>query len=79
MGGINYQNEAADQCWYFNPEKQSAVPIQNGIDWGELRAAKGVSISNKQVYVLSGANSKKYKAIKILMAQEREDEFKFKN
>ncbi len=69
MGGIDQENEAAQQCWYFNPEKQAAVVIHTNIDWNELRAGKGVGVNGKHIYVLSGANSKKYKAIKIAISQ----------
>jgi hypothetical protein len=39
--------------------------VNSKIDWRELRGGKGVSLNGRAVYVLSGSNSKKYKAIKI--------------
>lgn len=65
MGGIDENNEAVSQCLHYNIDKKTTTEIKSGIDWRELRGAKGVSINGRSVYVLSGSNSKKYKAIKI--------------
>lgn len=65
MGGIDENNEPVNQCWYYHSEKQSITRIETGIDWSELRGAKGISINGRSIYILAGSNSKKYKAIKV--------------
>jgi hypothetical protein len=39
--------------------------VKSKIDWKDLRGGKGVSLNGRAVYILSGSNSKKYKAMKI--------------
>ena len=77
MGGIDENNEAVNQCWYYNPDKQNLTGIDSGIDWNQLRGAKGISINGRSVYILAGSNSKKYKAIRISVMQA-EEQFKHK-
>lgn len=33
MGGINSNNDAVDQCWYYDMSKQMLEEIKSGIEW----------------------------------------------
>lgn len=78
MGGIDENNETIDQCWYFNVNKQTLQFVDTGVDWGELRGAKGAGIHGNCVYVLAGSNSRKYKGIKVSLMRAYHDDLNFR-
>lgn len=52
--------------------------MDTGVDWGELRGAKGVGIHGNCVYVLAGSNSRKYKGIKVSLMRAYHDDLNFR-
>ena len=67
MGGIGFDNDCVKDCWFYNLEKnilERVDELAEGIDWDELRGARGVGMRDgKYVYILAGSNTKKYKAV----------------